>query len=164
MDSDLSSSSIPLKLNDIKFLKTQLCLENCEFMVDVVWDLYDSIPINKKKDTKKKKTAVFEIDCSLPVEDNVIVTKDFVKYLTERVKVEGKTANLGDNVTLSTDGSKILVSAHVDFSKRYLKYLTKKYLKKMELREFLRVVASNEKDKKNTYQLKYFKVPNEDEE
>ncbi len=61
-------------------------------------------------------------------------------------------------------GSKILVSAHVDFSKRYLKYLTKKYLKKMELREFLRVVASNEKDKKNTYQLKYFKVPNEDEE
>jgi len=42
--------------------------------------------------------------------------------------------------------------------------LTKKYLKKMELREYLRVVASNEKDKKNTYQLKYFKVPNEDEE
>jgi len=122
------------------------------------------IKLDKKKEQKKKKTSVFEIDCSLPVEDNVIVTKDFVKYLTERVKVAGKSGNLGDSVSLSTDGHKILVSAHIDFSKRYLKYLTKKYLKKMELREYLRVVASNEKDKKNTYQLKYFKVPNEDEE
>lgn len=32
-------------------------------------------------------------------------------------------------------------STGVDFSKRYLKYLTKKYLQKEKLREFLRVVA-----------------------
>jgi len=122
------------------------------------------IKLEKKKDQKKKKSSVFEIDCSLPVEDNVIVTKDFVKYLNERIKVEGKTGNLGDHVSISTDGGKIIVTAHLDFSKRYLKYLTKKYLKKMGVREFLRVVASNEKDKKFTYQLKYFKVPNQDDE
>ena len=40
------------------------------------------------------------------------------------------------------------------FSKRYLKYLSKKYLKKQQLRDFLHVVATG----KNTYELKYFKV------
>jgi len=37
---------------------------------------------------------------------------------------------------------------------RYLKYLTKKYLKKNNLRDWLRVVASG----KDTYELRYFQV------
>ena len=49
---------------------------------------------------------------------------------------------------------------HIPFSKRYLKYLTKKYLKKQELREFLRVVAT----KKDCYMLKYFNVNEEEED
>lgn len=43
---------------------------------------------------------------------------------------------------------------------RYLKYLTKKYLKKNNLRDWLRVVASA----KDTYELRYFQINNEDEE
>jgi hypothetical protein len=39
---------------------------------------------------------------------------------------------------------------------RYLKYLTKKYLKKNNLRDWLRVVASG----KDTYELRYFQVCN----
>ncbi len=42
---------------------------------------------------------------------------------------------------------------------RYLKYLTKKYLKKHNLRDWLRVVASQ----KDTYELRYFQI-NQDEE
>ena len=46
------------------------------------------------------------------------------------------------------------------FSKRYLKYLAKKFLKKTQMRDFLRVVSTN----KNTYELKYFNIQeNEDE-
>jgi large subunit ribosomal protein L22e len=45
------------------------------------------------------------------------------------------------------------------FSKRYLKYLTKKYLKKNEIREFLRVVSVN----KQNYELRYFNIQNEEE-
>ncbi|MGB1593456.1 MAG: eL22 family ribosomal protein [Promethearchaeia archaeon] len=46
------------------------------------------------------------------------------------------------------------------FSKRYLKYLAKKFLKKMQMRDFLRVVATN----KSTYELKYFNIQENDED
>jgi len=42
-----------------------------------------------------------------------------------------------------------------------LKYLTKKFLKKQQLRDWLRVVAST----KNSYELRYFNIQeNEDDE
>jgi hypothetical protein len=41
-------------------------------------------------------------------------------------------------------------------SKRYLKYLTKKYLKKHNVRDWLRVIASN-KDR-TVYELRYFNI------
>lgn len=39
---------------------------------------------------------------------------------------------------------------------RYLKYLTKKYLKKQQLRDYLHVVANSQM--KNTYELRYFNI------
>jgi large subunit ribosomal protein L22e len=46
---------------------------------------------------------------------------------------------------------------------RYLKYLTKKYLKKHNVRDWLRVIAAN-KDR-NVYELRYFNIAeNEGEE
>ena len=53
--------------------------------------------------------------------------------MTKRVKVNGKTGNLKDDVSISSDKTKISVTCSVAFSKRllnlfrYLKYLTKKY-------------------------------------
>lgn len=43
---------------------------------------------------------------------------------------------------------------------RYLKYLTKKYLKKNNLRDWLRVVASG----KDSYELRYFQINNQDDD
>ena len=49
------------------------------------------------------------------------------------------------------------------FFSRYLKYLTKKYLKKHNVRDWLRVISSN-KDR-NVYELRYFNIAeNEGEE
>ncbi|KAG2459093.1 RL22 protein, partial [Polypterus senegalus] len=45
------------------------------------------------------------------------------------------------------------------FRSGYLKYLTKKYLKKNNLRDWLRVVANS----KESYELRYFQI-NQDEE
>ena len=56
-----------------------------------------------------------------------------------------------------SDEKKITVKAEIGFSKRYLKYLTKKYLKKNSLREFLYVVAAN----RSSYQIKYFNIQQE---
>merc|ERR1719174_351031 len=91
----------------------------------------------------KKTTLKFTVDCQQPVDDNILTVQDLEKFFKERIKVNGKTGNLGDQVTIAREKSKINVTAEAPFSKRYLKYLTKKYLKKQQLRDFLHVIAPN---------------------
>jgi large subunit ribosomal protein L22e len=86
------------------------------------------------------------------------VLNDFESYLKQKVKVDGKAGNLGTAVSINKDGSNIVVNATIAFSKRYLKYLTKKYLKKQDLKEYLRVVSTN----KNQYELRYFNIQSEE--
>ena len=111
------------------------------------------------KGTKSKKpTHKYVIKCTDPIEDNVLVLNDFMQYLTQKIKVDGKAGNLGTNVTVTKDKDTLIVETKIAFSKRYLKYLTKKYLKQQELREYLRVVATS----KNQYELKFFTVNNDE--
>ena len=67
----------------------------------------------------------------------------FQTFLAERIKVAGKAGALGDVVSVSNDKTKVTVTSDAPMSKRYLKYLTKKYLKKHNVRDWLRVIASN---------------------
>ncbi|OMO86730.1 Ribosomal protein L22e [Corchorus capsularis] len=111
----------------------------------------------------KKKGVTFTIDCSKPVEDKIMDIASLEKFLQERIKVGGKAGALGETITLTREKSKIIVTADSAFSKRYLKYLTKKYLKKHNVRDWLRVIASN-KDRA-VYELRYFNIAeNEAEE
>ncbi|XP_012281272.1 60S ribosomal protein L22 [Orussus abietinus] len=112
------------------------------------------------KGQKKKGSTKFTIDCTHPVEDNIMDVANFEKYLQERIKVNGKTNNFGNNVTLERNKMKLSVNSDVDFSKRYLKYLTKKYLKKNKLRDWLRVVSKD----KETYELRYFQINSQDDD
>ncbi|XP_055625781.1 60S ribosomal protein L22-like [Toxorhynchites rutilus septentrionalis] len=113
------------------------------------------------KNLKKKKEHLrFGVDCTNIAEDNIMDVGDFEKYLKERFKVNGKTGNLGSNVTFERQKMKVYVNADVHYSKRYLKYLTKKYLKKNSLRDWIRVV-SNDKD---LYELRYFRISSNDDE
>lgn len=106
----------------------------------------------------KKATTKFFIDCRLPLEDNVIVLSDFESFMKNHIKVDNKTGNLGTAITVAKDKDSLVCESKIPLSKRYLKYLTKKYLKKNDIKEFLRVIATT----KNTYQLKYFKIQNEE--
>ncbi|RZC52560.1 hypothetical protein C5167_020984 [Papaver somniferum] len=113
----------------------------------------------------KKKISTYTIDCAKPVEDKIMDIASLEKFLQERIKVGGKAGALGDVVTITREKNKISVTADSNFSKRYLKYLTKKYLKKHNVRDWLRVIASN-KDR-NIYELRYFNIAEnegEDEE
>lgn len=72
---------------------------------------------------------------------------------------------LGDSVNVSREKFKIVVTSEILMSKRYLKYLTKKYLRKHSVRDWLRVIASNKE--RNVYELRYFNIAEnegEDEE
>ncbi|KAL3698048.1 hypothetical protein R1sor_012124 [Riccia sorocarpa] len=104
----------------------------------------------------KKKSATYTIDCGKPVEDKIMDITSFEKFLQDRIKVGGKAGVLGDAVTISREKNKVIVTAEIAFSKRYLKYLTKKYLKQHNVRDWMRVVAHN-KDR-NAYELRYFNI------
>lgn len=113
------------------------------------------------KDRKSKKVSwKFILDLTHPVEDGIFDSSNFEQFLKERVKVNGKTGNLGNIVHIERLKNKITVVSEKQFSKRYLKYLTKKYLKKNNLRDWLRVVASD----KETYELRYFQISQDEEE
>jgi len=130
----------------------------------------------KKKSVVKATPQKFFIDYSGPANDKIFDAAAYEKFLVDHIKVEGKTGQLGEDVKLSREGKSIFLSLHlscphvlislvnctklgagklsvtssVPFSKRYLKYLTKKFLKKNQMREWLRVVATS----KDTYTLK----------
>merc|ERR1712038_708735 len=113
-------------------------------------------PTKASKGKKGKKTTLkFTVDCTLPVEDGIMDCANFEKFLQERIKVNGKVNNFGSNVTIERAKSKVAINSDVPFSKRYLKYL-----KKNNLRDWLRVVA----DKKDSYELRYFQINNDEEE
>merc|ERR1712098_327387 len=120
-------------------------------------------PIKQKRPTvgkrsKKGASWKFTLDLTHPVEDGILDSANFETFLKERIKVNGKTGNLGNVVQVGR--MKNNVTSEKQFSKRYLKYLTKKYLKKNNLRDWLRVVASD----KETYELRYFQISQDDEE
>eukprot|EP00978_Attheya_sp_CCMP212_P028512 scaffold98579_cov54-Attheya_sp.AAC.4 len=109
------------------------------------------------KGTKKKSTVKFVIDCTQPVDDKVLDVASFEKYLHDRIKIDGKTGALASNsVVITRDRTKLTVASpsELAFSKRQLKYLSKRYLKKQQLRDYLRVVAAS----KNSYELRYFSI------
>merc|ERR1712137_1410570 len=97
----------------------------------------------KKGDQKGKRFMEFAIDYAVPLEDGLFDGAHFETFLQAKIKVDGKPGQLNDKVQLSREKSKIFVTAELPFSKRYLKYLTKKYLKKQQLRDYVHVVASS---------------------
>uniref|UniRef100_A0A7S0E0Z6 Large ribosomal subunit protein eL22 n=1 Tax=Phaeocystis antarctica TaxID=33657 RepID=A0A7S0E0Z6_9EUKA len=111
-----------------------------------------------KKVVKRKQTLKFTVDCSQPVDDGIMDAASFEKFLQDRIKVSGKTGNLGDMVTVSRDKAKVTVASDIPFSKRYLKYLSKKYLKKQQLRDWLHVIANS----KSSYELRYYNIHDQD--
>merc|ERR1712232_451452 len=117
-------------------------------------------PKGAKGGKRRKVHHKFHIDCEKPVSDGIMDAAFFEKFLHDHIKVNGKAGVLGNVVTITRDKTTISVSASIDFSKRYLKYLTKKFLKKTELRDVLRVIAHS----KNGYALQYFDIPDADDE
>ncbi|TEA42495.1 hypothetical protein DBR06_SOUSAS31910031, partial [Sousa chinensis] len=102
------------------------------------------------KGGKKKQVQKFTLDCTCPVEDGIMDAANFEQFLQERMKVHGKAGNLrGGVITIERSKSKITVTSEVPFSKKYLKYLTKKYLKNHHLRDRLCIDAN----RKESYEL-----------
>merc|ERR1712173_310695 len=114
----------------------------------------------KQGGQQAKGNKTYKIDCTDPVKDKIVETKAVAEFLKEKIKVDGKTGNLGDKINVTTDERTITVVVDgAKISKRYLKYLVKKWLKKNEMREWVRIISTNS----STYKMKYFQVNNEEE-
>uniref|UniRef100_A0A2K6U102 Ribosomal protein L22 like 1 n=1 Tax=Saimiri boliviensis boliviensis TaxID=39432 RepID=A0A2K6U102_SAIBB len=96
----------------------------------------------KKGKKPKRSTWKFNLDLTHPVEDGIFDSGNFGTF-----PINGKTGNLGNVVYIECFKNKITVVSEKQFSKRCLKYLTKKYLKKNNLQDWLRVV-----------ELRYFQI------
>ena len=110
-----------------------------------------------------KGKKVFKIDCSIPVRDEVFdeqMTSAFEQHFLTNTKLHGKKGKLADKVkvVMDKDKSVLAVSTTMKYRKKYFKYLTKKFLKKKNLRDFFRIVSTNKGD----YQLRYFKLEEEE--
>lgn len=121
-------------------------------------------PKSKVIKKKSKKAAVvnqkFTIDCTEPAADEIFDIASFEKFLQDRIKIAGKTGVLGETVSITKDGSVLTISSKTHYSKRYFKYLTKKFLKKQLLRDYIRVIART----KGGYYLSYFNFNQDQEE
>uniref|UniRef100_A0A1D1XT71 Large ribosomal subunit protein eL22 n=1 Tax=Anthurium amnicola TaxID=1678845 RepID=A0A1D1XT71_9ARAE len=117
-----------------------------------------SAKTNKKAPQKQK----YIIDASSPSRDSIFDSAAFEKFLHDKIKINGRPGQLGDVVTITrSDDHKITIttSTHV-FSKRYMKYLTKKFMKKKKIRDWLRVVSTDP----HSYEIRYFNISNEAED
>ena len=111
---------------------------------------------SQKKPTSKKVV----IDCTQPVTDKVLDPASFEKFLWDKIKVKGKCPASKNDISIVREKTKLtVVFTDPNSSKRYIKYLTKKYLKKQQLKDYLRVVNSG----KSSYQMVYYKLNSEGE-
>lgn len=79
--------------------------------------------------------------------------------MQDRIKVNGRIGQLKGLVKISRERSNVIVTAKTPFSKRYLKYLIKKYLKQKQVRDWLKVISTN----KQTYEVRYYNIHDEEE-
>lgn len=80
--------------------------------------------------------------------------------MVEHIKVDDIVGNLGDEISVSEDGNKVIVVSTAKFSGKYLKYLTKRFLKKNQLRDWIRFVSV----KKNQYSLQFYSIAEDEED
>jgi large subunit ribosomal protein L22e len=99
------------------------------------------------KSKRPKKDLEYLIKVRDVVEADIFDVAAFEEYLAARIKAKkgGKAGELGTDVTISTTPIQAKIITKVPLSKRYVKYLTKKFLKKNLLRDHCRVIATGKK-------------------
>jgi large subunit ribosomal protein L22e len=116
--------------------------------------------IRQKQLAKGKK--VFKIDCSIPAADGIFsedVLSGFEQFFQDNTKLNGRKGKLSEKVRLSMNDNVLTITTTMAYRKKYFKYLTKKFLKKKDLRDWIRILATG----KETYKLKYFNIQDQEE-
>ena len=113
---------------------------------------------NEKKVNKEISYKKYRINMSSPVENKLLSLEAAIKYLENNIKVNGLKGKLGESIKVSISEKKssdknnilILVDNKIEFSKKYIKYLLKKFLKREGIVNYLSINSSSP----NSYTVK----------
>ena len=115
----------------------------------------------KKVEKKAQTYRTFHVDFDQAVTNNLMSLDTATKYFSQNIKVQGLKNKLEDFVKVSTSDKRdknkknninVQVDVKMKFSKRYIKYLVKKFLKRENISLYLRVVANGP----NSYVVKLY--------
>ena len=103
-----------------------------------------------KKDSKQLSYKKFTVDFTSPLENKLLTLESVLHYLQTNMKLNGLKGKLGKTIMISMDDLKknknvivISVDSSIKFSKRYIRYLVKKYLKKEGIAKYLTISATS---------------------
>ena len=123
-----------------------------------------SVKKPESKEQPKVSYKVFNVDFNSPCSNNLLTLEGAQKYLKSNFKINGLKGKLEDKnakikvaMTDKKDKRKntlvISVDNKLQFSKRYIKYLVKKYLRREGIARFLTVSSTAP----NAYTVKVIK-------
>lgn len=105
---------------------------------------------DKAKQSKKTSSKVYTVDFDSPVSNKLLSLEGACKYLQSNIKIGGLKNKLGDLIKVATSDKKdkaknvlhVTVKDSVKFSKRYIRYLVKKFLKREGIVRYLTVSST----------------------
>jgi large subunit ribosomal protein L22e len=121
---------------------------------------------DKKENKNLKKEKVYKkfyVDFSEPLDNKLLSIESASKFLNSNMKIDGLKGNLKDIIKINVDEKKnkkcllIQVDNQLQFSKKYIKYLVKKFLKREGIVNYLTVLSNSP----NSYAVKVLKNNNE---
>ncbi len=115
----------------------------------------------EQKDAKQKNYKRFTVDFNAPVDNNLLTLESALKYMQSNMKINGLKGKLGNTIKINLTDKKdknknslvFSVDTTIQFSKRYIRYLVKKFLKREGIARFLTVSSTAP----NAYTVKVIK-------
>ena len=115
----------------------------------------------ESKEQPKTSYKVYNVDFNSPCSNNLLTLESAKKYLETNFKVNGLKGKIEGKIKVSMTDKKdkrkntivISVDTKLQFSKRYIKYLVKKYLRREGIARFLTVSSTAP----NAYTVKVIK-------
>ena len=106
---------------------------------------------DNKKEAKQTTYKKYSVDFSNPLENKLLTLESVLKFLQNNMKLNGLKGKLGKTILINTDGKReksetsivISVDSSIKFSKRYIRYLVKKFLKKEGVAKYLTLTATS---------------------
>ena len=110
--------------------------------------------LSKKENKKEAKQTTYKkytVDFSNPLENKLLTLESVLKFLQNNMKLNGLKGKLGKTILINTDEKReksktsivISVDSSIKFSKRYIRYLVKKFLKKEGVAKYLTLSATS---------------------